>query len=140
MSKIAILVEKFYEDLELQYPRLRLKEAGHSVEIIGPKVSGELARAGILAVVFASLAMLAYIWVRFEWQFAVGAIATLVLDEVQVTYGLMYCVLPSVYTPMAEYCSDEAGASNALVGVRLIELSVAVLTVSAAVPVALAPP
>ena len=50
------------------------------VEIIGPKVSGELARAGILAVVFASLAMLAYIWVRFEWQFAVGAIATLVLD------------------------------------------------------------
>jgi protease I len=37
MAHIAILVEKIYEDLELQYPRLRLKEAGHTVEIIGPK-------------------------------------------------------------------------------------------------------
>jgi protease I len=37
MAKIAILVEKIYEDLELQYPRLRLKEAGHTVEIVGPK-------------------------------------------------------------------------------------------------------
>ncbi len=37
MAKIAILVEKIYEDLELQYPRLRLKEAGHTVEMIGPK-------------------------------------------------------------------------------------------------------
>lgn len=37
MAKIAILLEKIYEDLELQYPRLRLKEAGHVVEIIGPK-------------------------------------------------------------------------------------------------------
>lgn len=41
MAKIAILVEKIYEDLELQYPRLRLKEAGHIVEIIGPK-AGEV--------------------------------------------------------------------------------------------------
>jgi protease I len=38
MAKIAILVEKIYEDLELQYPRLRLKEAGHTVDIVGPKV------------------------------------------------------------------------------------------------------
>lgn len=37
MARIAILVEKVYEDLELQYPRLRLKEAGHTVDIIGPK-------------------------------------------------------------------------------------------------------
>jgi SecD/SecF fusion protein len=50
------------------------------VEVVGPKVSGELAQTGLIAVVLASLAMLAYIWVRFEWQFAVGAIATLVLD------------------------------------------------------------
>ncbi len=49
-------------------------------EVVGPKVSGELATAGILSVVFASIAMLIYIWVRFEWPFAVGAIATLVLD------------------------------------------------------------
>ncbi|MCX8997245.1 protein translocase subunit SecD [Rhizobiaceae bacterium BDR2-2] len=49
-------------------------------EVVGPKVSSELATAGILSVVLASLAMLAYIWFRFDWPFAVGAIATLVLD------------------------------------------------------------
>jgi SecD/SecF fusion protein len=50
------------------------------VEIVGPRVSAELAIAGILAVGAASLAMLVYIWARFDWPFAVGAIATLVLD------------------------------------------------------------
>lgn len=50
------------------------------VEVVGPKVSGELMEAGVLAVVLAALAMLIYIWIRFEWQFAVGAIVTLVLD------------------------------------------------------------
>ena len=49
-------------------------------EVVGPKVSGELAMAGIISVVLASLAMLIYIWVRFEWPFAVGAIVTLILD------------------------------------------------------------
>jgi SecD/SecF fusion protein len=53
-------------------------------EVVGPKVSGELARTGILAVVLASLAMLVYIWIRFEWPFAVGAIATLMLDVTKV--------------------------------------------------------
>jgi SecD/SecF fusion protein len=51
-------------------------------EVVGPKVSGELAQAGLLAVVLATLAMLIYIWVRFEWPFAVGAILTLALDVV----------------------------------------------------------
>jgi SecD/SecF fusion protein len=50
------------------------------VDIIGPKISGELTDAGILAVLFASVAMFIYIWIRFDWHFAVGAIATLVLD------------------------------------------------------------
>src|SRR5690606_965517 len=44
------------------------------------KISGELAEAGILAVGAAVIAMLIYIWWRFEWYFAIGAIATLVLD------------------------------------------------------------
>jgi protease I len=37
MARVAILVEKIYEDLELQYPKYRLKEAGHTVDVIGPK-------------------------------------------------------------------------------------------------------
>jgi SecD/SecF fusion protein len=49
-------------------------------EVVGPKVSGELAQSGVLAVVFAAAAMLVYIWWRFEWNFAIGAIATLILD------------------------------------------------------------
>jgi SecD/SecF fusion protein len=49
-------------------------------EVVGPKVSGELAYAGVLSVILASFAMLLYIWFRFEWPFAVGAIATLILD------------------------------------------------------------
>ncbi|WP_337266066.1 protein translocase subunit SecD [Oryzifoliimicrobium ureilyticus] len=53
-------------------------------DVIGPKVSGELAWAGVLSVILASLAMLFYIWFRFEWPFAVGAIATLVLDVTKV--------------------------------------------------------
>ena len=49
-------------------------------EVVGPKVSGELAQAGWISVILASLAMMFYIWFRFEWPFAVGAIATLILD------------------------------------------------------------
>lgn len=49
-------------------------------EVVGPKVSGELAQSGVIAVVLAAAAMLIYIWWRFEWNFAIGAIVTLVLD------------------------------------------------------------
>ncbi|WP_439272128.1 protein translocase subunit SecD [Pseudochrobactrum sp. HB0163] len=49
-------------------------------EVVGPKVSGELARSGFIALALAAVAMLIYLWWRFEWYFAVGAIATLVLD------------------------------------------------------------
>ncbi|MCX7338095.1 MAG: protein translocase subunit SecF [Alphaproteobacteria bacterium] len=50
------------------------------VETIGPKVGGELVRNGLKAVAFALLAMLVYIAVRFEWQFAVCAILALAHD------------------------------------------------------------
>ncbi len=49
---------------------------------VGGKVSGELIQAGILAVVLAIAAVLFYIWLRFEWQFALGAVAALVHDVV----------------------------------------------------------
>lgn len=51
-------------------------------ESVGPKVGGELIRAGVQAVVIALGAMLLYIWFRFEWQFAVGAVAALAHDVV----------------------------------------------------------
>ena len=58
-----------------------------SVESIGPKVSGELVRTAFLAVAASMAAILLYIWLRFEWQFSVGAVAALVHD-VTLTVGL----------------------------------------------------
>ena len=49
-------------------------------EVVGPTISAELARSGFLAVGLAMVAILFYIWWRFEWHFAVGAIVTLILD------------------------------------------------------------
>ena len=50
------------------------------VEVVGPAVSGELRMTGFLAVAAGMLAICAYVWFRFEWQFAVGAIVALVHD------------------------------------------------------------
>ncbi len=61
------------------------------VEVVGPKVSGELAQQGILAVVSAMILVLIYVWFRFEWQFALGAIASL-MHDVTLTIGL-FCLL-----------------------------------------------
>jgi preprotein translocase SecF subunit len=51
-----------------------------AVESVGPKVSGELIKTAIYAVIAALAAISVYIWLRFEWQFAIGAVVTLVLD------------------------------------------------------------
>ena len=53
-----------------------------SVESVGPKVSGELIQTAALAVALAIGAVLIYIWLRFEWQFALGAVAALIHDVV----------------------------------------------------------
>ncbi len=58
-----------------------------SVESVGPKVSGELIKTAVMAVVLAIGAVLFYIWLRFEWQFALGAVAALVHD-VMLTIGI----------------------------------------------------
>jgi len=50
------------------------------VEVVGPAVSAELRRTGTMAVVAAILAVMAYVWFRFEWQFAVGTLLSLAHD------------------------------------------------------------
>jgi preprotein translocase subunit SecF len=62
-----------------------------SVESVGPKVSGELIQTAVIAVVLAIGAVLVYIWLRFEWQFAIGAVAALVHD-VLLTIGVFSIV------------------------------------------------
>jgi preprotein translocase subunit SecF len=58
-----------------------------SVESVGPKVSGELIQTAIMAVLAAAAAIVVYIWLRFEWQFALGAMVALVHDVV-ITIGV----------------------------------------------------
>jgi len=57
------------------------------VENVGPKVSNELLKSGLLAISLSLAAMLLYIWIRFEWQFSVGAITAL-LHDVIITVGI----------------------------------------------------
>ena len=56
------------------------------VENVGPKVSSELLKAGLIAIVLSLSAMLIYIWIRFEWQFSLGAIVALIHDVI-ITIG-----------------------------------------------------
>lgn len=58
-----------------------------SVQVLGPKVSGELVEAGIMSIVIALVLMLVYIWFRFEWQYSVGAVLALVHDVI-ITIGM----------------------------------------------------
>ncbi|HUZ90774.1 MAG TPA: protein translocase subunit SecF [Methylocella sp.] len=64
----------------------RVKDAignGYDVrrtEVVGPRVSGELVQSGTLGVVISIIAVLCYLWFRFEWQFAVGAIIATMHD------------------------------------------------------------
>ena len=57
------------------------------VENVGPKVSSELLKSGIIAISLSLAAMLLYIWIRFEWQFSLGAILA-IFHDVIITLGL----------------------------------------------------
>jgi len=76
-QRVVILLRELY-DGEATFRR---------VEVVGPRVSGELAQAGAIAIVAALLAIMVYIWLRFEWHFAVGAVLT-TLHDVVLTIGM----------------------------------------------------
>ena len=57
------------------------------VENVGPKVSSELLKSGIIAITLSLAAMLFYIWIRFEWQFSIGSIVALFHDVI-ITVGI----------------------------------------------------
>jgi len=52
------------------------------VEVVGPTVSGELAWSGTLGIILSMVALLIYIWIRFEWQFGVGAVISTIHDVI----------------------------------------------------------
>jgi preprotein translocase SecF subunit len=57
------------------------------IEVVGPAISSELRRTGIIAVFASILAIIVYVWFRFEWQFAAGAVVAL-MHDVLVTVGI----------------------------------------------------
>ncbi|MEO0329999.1 MAG: protein translocase subunit SecD [Pseudomonadota bacterium] len=66
------------------------------VEVVGPTVSNELRIAGTISVIAALLAIMAYIWIRFEWQFAIGAVIA-TLHDVLLTIGV-FAILQFEFT------------------------------------------
>ncbi len=73
-------VSKVRAALAKDFPNTEVR----SVSAVGATVSGETTRDGFLALSLALVAMLIYIWFRFEWQFGVGAVVTLVLDMTKI--------------------------------------------------------
>jgi preprotein translocase subunit SecF len=77
------MADRITANLKSNYPGVRID----GVDSVSGKVSGELFTKGFLALLAAALGVSAYIWLRFEWQFGVGAIWSLVHD-VSLTFGL----------------------------------------------------
>ena len=75
-----VIISKISEVVEVDYEIRR-------IEVVGPKVSSELIKKGIIAVITAVISVLIYIWFRFEWQFGIGAIFALVHDII-ITIGV----------------------------------------------------
>ncbi|AXI47255.1 protein translocase subunit SecF [Sulfitobacter sp. SK012] len=71
-------IEKLETALRSVAPEIKFT----SVESVGPKVSGELIQTAVIAVAASLGAILIYIWLRFEWQFSVGAVAALFHDVI----------------------------------------------------------
>ena len=78
---------KFIDNIKLKLSNSIGNVDFRRVEKVGPKVSSELLRSGIVAIGLSLAAMLLYIWIRFEWQFSLGAIMALFHDVI-VTLGI----------------------------------------------------
>ena len=67
------IIKESLNDQSVEYRR---------TEFVGPKVGSELVNAGIIAVIFSLIGILIYIWIRFQWNFALGAIIALIHDVI----------------------------------------------------------
>ena len=76
ISRVRLEISKAFEDSSFL-----------QADSVGAKVSAELVRSGVISILLAVFAVLIYVWLRFEWQFALGAIAALIHD-VMITIGL----------------------------------------------------
>ena len=81
---MAAVVKTASETLVAQVPGLTVQ----GVDVVGPKVSGEFVWMGVGAIAISMLGVMIYLWLRFEWQFAVGA-AVATLHDVAVAAGIL---------------------------------------------------
>ena len=72
-TKTIEVIKNSLKDKSVDYRR---------TEFVGPKVGDELVNAGIIAVIFSLIGILFYIWLRFQWNFAIGAIIALIHDVI----------------------------------------------------------
>lgn len=77
------VIERIRAELGTAFPGIAFLQ----VDSVGSKVSGELVRNGALAVLLSFVGIMFYVWLRFEWQFAVGSVLSLIHDAI-VTIGL----------------------------------------------------
>ena len=76
-------INNLKNEVSKSFPNINFRR----VENVGPKVSSELLKSGIIAISLSLAAMLFYIWIRFEWQFSLGAILALFHDVI-ITLGI----------------------------------------------------
>ncbi len=76
-------ISNLKNEVSKSFPEINFRR----VENVGPKVSSELLKSGIIAISLSLAAMLFYIWIRFEWQFSLGAILALFHDVI-ITLGI----------------------------------------------------
>jgi len=77
-------IQKIKETIDASYVSSEVKVEYRRSEYVGPQVGDELKQSGLIAFLLTIAAILGYIWYRFEWQFGVAAIITLVHDTVTV--------------------------------------------------------
>ncbi len=76
-------INNLYNEVSKSFPDINFRR----VENVGPKVSSELLKSGIIAISLSLAAMLFYIWIRFEWQFSLGAIIA-IFHDIIITLGI----------------------------------------------------
>ncbi len=81
------VIGKVKDALGAEFPGIQFLQ----IDSVGAKVSNELVRNGVLAVILSFIGIGIYVWLRFEWQFALGAVASLVHDAI-VTVGI-FCLV-----------------------------------------------
>ncbi len=94
-SDFLIKIEKKLNDNKSLLPKIKTtldqdlnEEVNYRrIESVGPKVSAELLKSGIISIGLALMMMLFYIWFRFEWQFSLGSIIALFHDVI-ITVGI----------------------------------------------------